>query len=327
MTTTFMARAFQVAALAASVMLASPAFAQNDALRGKMAMSVYVSIYGDNEINPAMFRMSLEQQLHDMGITVLPHGDPPNFPVLNLTINVSTSIVRTTLIYSDGSTTTFDHPVSAYSSRLELRQLAPGRTPAMKPIQDVAIWGKATEEQTVASIAAWKIPGEALDLAIDFVNAWQSVNGSSHPPTPDKPMPLPNPNAPSPPSSEGGQSLYPDPSCKTAAGGGCVNTIYQGVTDSFNAVPNAQEEMVRKQLADLQQRGQKVITCTYGPINTQAKTGYVTFDYWYQSTPTDILKMLTSAFPHPFMPLGRVAVNACPATKALASVVHASRFN
>ena len=80
-----------------------PAFAQNEALRGKMAMSVYVSVYGDNEINSAEFRLSLEQQLHDMGITVLPHGDPPNFPVLNLTINVSTSIVRTTLIYWTGA--------------------------------------------------------------------------------------------------------------------------------------------------------------------------------------------------------------------------------
>jgi len=305
----------------------TPAFAQNEALRGKMAMSVYVSIYGDREIDPAAFRLSLEQQLHDMGITVLPHADPPNFPVLNLTINVGNGIVRTTTTYTDGSATTFDHPISAYSSRLELRQLAPGRTAAMKPIQDVAIWSKETEEQTVSSIAAWKIPGEALDLAIGFVNAWQSVNGSSHPPTADKPMPLPNPTVPSPPSSEGGQSLYSDASCKTAAGGGCVNTIYQGVTDSFNAVPNAQEEMVRKQLADLQQRGQKVIACTYGPINTQAKTGYVTFNYWYQSAPSDILKILTSAMPHPFMPLGRVAVSACPATKALANVVYASRFN
>ena len=106
-----------------------------------------------------------------------------------------------------------------------------------------------------------------------------------------------------------------------------MNTISQGVTDSFNGVPNAHEEMVRKQLADLQQRGQKVITCTYGPINTQAKTGYVTFNYWYQSAPPDILKMLTSVFPHPFMPLGRVAVSACPSTKALANVIIASRFN
>jgi hypothetical protein len=303
------------------------AVAQNEALRGKTAMSVYVSIYGDRGINPAAFRLSLEQQLHDMGITVLPHADPPNFPVLNLTINVSNGIVRTTTIYTDGSTTTFDHPISAYSSRLELRQLAPGKTAAMRPIQDIAIWSTLTEEQTVSSIAAWKIPGDAMDLAIGFVNAWQSVNGTNHPPTADKPMPLPNPNAPSPPSSEGGQSLYPDGNCPTKAGGGCVNTISQGVTDSFNGVPNALEETVRKQLDDLQKRGQKVITCTYGPINTQAKTGYVTFNYWYQSAPSDILKMLTSAMPHPFMPLGRVAVNACPATKALANVVDASRFN
>jgi hypothetical protein len=166
-----------------------------------------------------------------------------------------------------------------------------------------------------------------MDLAIDFVRAWQGVNGANHPATADKPMPLPNPNAPSPPSSEGGQSLYADGNCPTRAGGGCVNTISQGVTDSFNGVPNALEDMVRKQLTDLQQRGQKVITCTYGPINTQAKTGYVTFNYWYQSAPPDILKMLTSAFPHPFMPLGRVAVSACPATKALANVVFASRYN
>jgi hypothetical protein len=324
-----MSRIFQFVAMLSMAVVASPApaLAQDEALRGKTAMSVYVSIYGLNEIDPAEFRLSFEQQLHDMGITVLPHADPPNFPVLNLTINVSGGVVRTTSIYSDGSTQTYDHPILAYSSRLELRQLAPGRTPAMRPIQDVAIWSKETEEQTISSIVAWKIPGEALDLAIGFVNAWQSVNGSNHPPTPDKPTPLPNPNAPSPATSEAGQSLYADGSCQTKAGGGCVNAIGPIVTDSFNGVPNAHEEMVRKQLADLQQRGQKVITCVYGPSNTEAKTGYVTFHYWYQSAPPDILKMLISAFPHPFMNLGRVAITACPATKALASVINANRFN
>jgi hypothetical protein len=309
------------------VLCQAPAVAQNEALREKMAMSVYVSVYGDNEINPAEFRLSLEQQLHDMGITVLPHTDPPNFPVLNLTINVGGGIVRTTTLYTDGSTTTFDHPISAYSSRLELRQLAPGRTPAMRPIQDVVIWSKETAEQTVSSIAAWKIPGEALDLAIGFVNAWQSVNGSNHPPTPDKPMPLPNPNAPSPPSSEAGQGLYSESSCQTRAGGGCVTTINRGQIDSVEAVPNAHHDMVLQQLADLQKRGQKVITCYYGPTNEQARTGYVPFNFWYQSAPPDILKLLTTAFPHPLMNLGRVAVNACPATKALANVIYANRFN
>ncbi len=311
----------------ASGLCPTPAVAQNEALRGKTAMSVYVSIYGDKEINSAEFRLSLEEQLHDMGITVLPHADPPNFPVLNLTINVTAGTQRTTIVYGDGRVQTSDLPLSGYTSRLELRQLAPGRTAAMRPIEDVSIWSKTTDPQTIASATAWKIPLDAMDLAIEFVRAWQAINGANHPATADKPMPLPHPNAPSPATSEAGQSLYPDGSCQTKAGGGCVNAIGQSVTDSFNGVPNAHEEMVRKQLADLQQRGQKVITCVYGPINTQAKTGYVTFNYWYQSAPPDILKLLTSAFPHPFMNLGRVAVAACPATKALASVIDASRFN
>jgi len=328
MTSKRTAWALMASVLVSSVMLASPALAQNEALRGKMAMSVYVSVYGDKEINPAEFRLSLEQQLHDMGITVLPHGNPPNFPVLNLTINVSTSIVRTTLIYSDGSTTTFDHPVSAYSSRLELRQLAPGKTVAMKPIEDVAIWSiEKTPEGTIASGSAWRIPGDALDLAIDFVNAWRSVNGGTHPPTVDKPMPLPNSNAAAPPSSEPGQGLWSGGSCEVRVGGGCVTTIGRGQTDSVEAVPNAHRDMVLQQLADLQKRGQKVITYYYGPINVQAGTGFVPFNFWYQSAPPDILKLLTSAFPHPFMNLGRVAVTACPSSKALATVIAASRFN
>jgi len=323
-----MSRTFWFVAMLSIAMVASPApaLAQNEALRGKTAMSVYVSIYGINDLNPAEFRLSLEQQLHDMGITVLPHADPPNFPVLNLTINVSALTQRTTIVYSDGRVETSNLPLLAYTSRLELRQLAPGRTAAMRPIEDVVIWSKATDPQTTAT-TAWKIPRDAMDLAIQFVNAWQQVNGSNHPPTADKPMPLPNPNAPSPATSEAGQSLYADGNCQTKAGGGCVNAIGPIVTDSFNGVPNAHEEMVRKQLADLQQRGQKVITCVYGPSDTQAKTGYVTFHYWYQSAPPDILKMLISAFPHPFMNLGRVAVTACPATKALASVINANRFN
>ena len=322
-----MTRVLRLSILIATVMLASPAFAQNEALRGKMAMSVYVSVYGDSEINPAELRLSFEQQLHDMGITVLPHGNPPNFPVLNLAINVSTSIWRTTTIYSDGSTTTFDHPISAYSSRLELRQLAPGKTVAMKPIEDVAIWSSDSVQGEIASSAAWRIPGDALDLAIDFVNAWRSVNGTSHPPTADKPMPLPNVNASAPPSSEPGQGLWSGGACELRAGGGCVTTIGRGQTDSVEAVPNGRRDMVLQQLAELQKRGQKVITCYYGPINVQANTGFVPFNFWYQSAPPDILKLLTSAFPHPFMNLGRVAVTACPSSKALASTINASRFN
>jgi len=190
-----MSRTFWFVAMLSIAVVASPApaLAQNEALRGKTGMSVYVSIYGINDLNPAEFRLSLEQQLHDMGITVLPHADPPNFPVLNLTINVSALTQRTTIVYSDGRVESSNLPLLAYTSRLELRQLAPGRTAAMRPIEDVVIWSKATDPQTTAT-TAWKIPRDAMDLAIQFVNAWQQVNGSNHPPTADKPMPLPNPN-------------------------------------------------------------------------------------------------------------------------------------
>ena len=52
-------------------------------------MSVYVSLLGETGygVNGAELRLSLEQQLHEIGINVLPHGNPPNFPVLNLTVN------------------------------------------------------------------------------------------------------------------------------------------------------------------------------------------------------------------------------------------------
>jgi hypothetical protein len=40
-----------------------------------------------------------------------------------------------------------------------------------------------------------------------------------------------------------------------------------------------------------------------------------------------LMKILTSAYAHPFMELGRVAVPACPATRALASQIKGSRFN
>jgi hypothetical protein len=327
MMATLMTRAFGLIALLASALWTSPAAAQgNEALRGKMAMSVYVSIYGVTG-NAEQFRLSLEQQLHDIGITVLPHADPPNFPVLNLTINVAGGILSTATRYSNGSMTTLDRPISRYSSRLELLQLVPGRTAAMRPIEDVAIWSTETASQTIVSEVNWRIPLEAMDLAIDFVRAWQGVNGANHPATVPTSVLPPNLTAAAASSSEPGQSLYADGSCQTRAGGGCVVAISRATTDSFEAVPNGHKAMVFKQLEDLQQRGQQVITCVYGPINTQAKTGYVPFSFWYRSAPADILKLLTSAFPHPFMNLGRVAVSACPATKAAANIVFASRFN
>jgi hypothetical protein len=218
-------------------------------------------------------------------------------------------------------------PVVGYSMKIELRQLAPGRTIAMRPIEDVAIWSKSVGAQQVMGTASWRIPGEALDLATQFVNAWQRANPGTHPPTADKPMPVVNVSALPATASGPGQSLYSGGNCPTRAAGGCVDTVSRGLIDSVEAVPNAQFDMVAKQLDTLRQRGQKVITCTYGPINAQAGTGFVTFNFWYQSAPPDILKLLTSAFPHPFMNLGRVAVNGCPSTRDAADEIQTSRFN
>jgi hypothetical protein len=317
-------------AITAAVVAAAPAPAAeqgDEALRGKTAMSVYVSVYGNSEMNGAELRLSLEQQLHDIGITVLPHGDPPNYPVLNLTIKVETREVlrRDTPTGPTRTATNID-----YTNKLELRQLAPGRTPEMRPIEDVAIWTRADPTKTIGPLGAWEIAGKALDLAIGFVNAWVRINGP-HPATPDRPMPIANPNAPSPPSNEPGQPLRPSSDqvdkCETRAGGGCVVELSRGVIGSVEGVPNSQRPMVIQQIEDLKKRDQKVITCEYGPSNPQTGTGFAVFNFWYQAAPPDILKLLTSTFLHPFMELGRVAVSACPATRALASQIKGSRFN
>ena len=304
----------------------APVSAQDEALRGKTAMSVYVSVYGDNEIYSPGIRLALEQQLHDIGITVLPHGDPPNYPVLNLTIKVETREVNRTLPNNRIQRV----KVVDYTNKLELRQLAPGKTQEMRPIEDVAIWTKADPTKTIGPIDTWSIAGESLDLAIGFVNAWVRINGP-HPATPDRPMPIANPNAPSPPSDEPGQPLRPSSDqvdkCETRAGGGCVVALSRGVIGSVEGMPNSQRPMIIQQIEDLKKRNQQVITCEYGPSNLQTNRGFAVFNFWYQAAPPDILKLLTSAWPHPFMELGRVAVSACPATRALASQIKGSRFN
>ena len=78
----------------------APSRGAQEALRGQTAMSAYVSVYGTSEINPAEFRLSIEQQLRELGIDVLPHTAPPSYPVFNLTIKVGTgSQTRTTTNY------------------------------------------------------------------------------------------------------------------------------------------------------------------------------------------------------------------------------------
>ena len=103
--------------------------------------------------------------------------------------------------------------------------------------------------------------------------------------------------------------------------------LSRGVIGSVEGMPNSQRPMVIQQIEDLKKRNQQVITCEYGPSNLQTNQGFAVFNFWYQAAPPDILKLLTSAWPHPFMELGRVAVPACPATRALASEIKGSRFN
>jgi hypothetical protein len=317
----------------AAVVSPAPALAQNEALRGKTTMSAYVSLLGETGygVNGAELRLSLEQQLHEMGINVLPHGDPPNYPVLNLTVNTRVWDERRAVItnFPSGRSETSEAVVKmiTYTSKIELRQLAPGRTTAMKPIEDVAIWTKTASEKSTRLVDAWRIPGDALNLAIEFVNEWRRVNGSNHPATADRPMPLPNPNAPSVASSEPELPLYAGGNCEVRAGGGCVTQVHRGVIDSVEGVPNSQRQMVLQQIEALNKRGQKIINCEYGPANPQSGRGFVTYHFWYQSAPLDILKLLVSAFPHPFMEQGRVAVTACPAKRSVADAIYVGRFN
>jgi hypothetical protein len=304
------------------VLLGSAAFAQDDALRGKTAMSVYVNIEGDKEISAAELRLSIEEQLHHIGITVLPHGDPPNYPVLLLTIDVKSEQHGETRPATvpgrfprteTQSVTITSHP---YTLTVELKQLAPGQTPQMRPIRDVTIWKKTTSA-TTSALMAWVIGDEALELTIDFVDAWLKVNGR-HPPTPDKLSRAPAAGtAPAPAASGPGQALH----------GSEANVISRGVIGSLYDVPDSQRDMVEQQVKDLIAKGQKVINCEYGPSNPQTQMGYATFNFWYQTAPANILKLLTSTYRHPLMEEGRVAVSACPATRALAENLYRNRFN
>ncbi len=41
--------------------------------------------------------------------------------------------------------------------------------------------------------------------------------------------------------------------------------------------------MVIQHIEDLKNRGQKVITCEYGPVNTQTNRSFAIFHFWYQA--------------------------------------------
>ena len=63
--------------------------------------------------------------------------------------------------------------------------------------------------------------------------------------------------------------------------------------DSVYDVHASQRDMVEKQLSDLAAAGQKVLTCQYGPRQTQSTEGFKDYDFWYPAPPPDILKYMS----------------------------------
>jgi len=238
--------------------------AENAALRGQTAMSAYVSVYNTSDVNAAEVRLSVEQQLRELGINVLPHTAPPSFPVFNLVIRDTASSQTKTSTYYDPSkrpgqrnqSKTYTIPTVTYEVSAELLRLVPGTTAANNPIRDEAIWKVSANGET-GQMGSVAIADEALKLAIGFVNAWSSVNAKL-PPVAFKPKP---PIVPGPPP----ETNHPEIVLLHET----IQPLFQGATDSVFDVIDSQREMVKKQITDLAAGGQKVLTCQYGPRNAQ----------------------------------------------------------
>ena len=298
------------------------AAADNSALRGQTAMSAYVSVYGTSEINAAEFRLSIEEQFRELGVSVLPHTAPPSYPVFNLKINVGTSSqARTTTNYDPtmpkglrNQTKTVTVPTVTYEVSAELRRLVPGTTTANEPIRDEAIWKMASRGE-VGQIAAIGIGDEALKLAIQFADAWASVN-PGRPQVAFKARPAVTPGPPP-------QTNHPEIVLLHET----VQALFKGAVDSVYDVHASQRDMVEKQLRDLAAGGQKVLTCQYGPRNAQTPEGFRDYSFWYPAPPPDVLRYMLSTYGHPFMRLGLISVTKCPSTAAGAELLFRQRFN
>jgi hypothetical protein len=296
--------------------------AENAALRGQTAMSAYVSVYNTNDVNAAELRLSIEQQLRELGINVLGHTAPPSYPVFNLVIRDSTSSrTSTTTTYDPtrpagqrNQTKTVTIPTVTYELSAELRRLVPGTTTASNPIRDESIWKISTKGEA-GQIGSVAIADEALKLATGFVNAWVSVNPKL-PPTVFKPKP---PIVPGPPP----ETNHPEIVLLHET----VQALFQGATDSIYDVHESQRAMVQKQITDLAAAGQKVLTCQYGPRNARTPEGFKDYSFWYPAPPADALKDVLSTYAHPFMRLGLISITKCPPTAAGAEQIYRQRFN
>jgi len=298
--------------------------ADDSALRGKMSMSAYVSVYGiSGEVTGGELRLSLEKQLLHLGINVLPHGDPPNYPVLNLKIDAkintethtdTSRMERGRIVRGSGIAST--SVTVDYTDTIELHEAG-----------NVVVWSKTTGPQRIDALASWTIPDKALGLAIDFAKAWRAVNGR-HPAVSDK---TPQRLSLAAVAGQAGVPLSaPVGECDNRTAGGCVWPVSFGSvagTKGQSDIPGPQRDMVLGEIERLGKAGRQVIHCLYGPANRQDNTGFATFHFWFKSVPPDILDLLTSSYNHPLMVEGRVAVDTCPATKTQADYIYSHRLN
>ena len=292
-------------------------FADDSALRAKMAMSAYTSVYGvTKEVDAVAIRLALERQLHDLGITVLPHADPPNYPVLNLKIEAK-QLQRTDTVRSG--------PIGTPERRVQVLEVLYTNTIELRDRGDTLVWSKSGGSKTVPNLMAWTIADDALQLAIAFAQGWRAINGV-HPPTPEN---APVRIAPAPAGSNPGAPLHADQlgACEKRAAGGCAIPVSFAAVGQLYDLASSQRGLVQKQFAQLGAAGREVLTCEYGPTNRQTNRGFFVYKFWYKSVPPDILELLTSAYNHPLMELGRVAVDSCPANQTQADNIHAQRFN
>lgn len=199
-------------------------------------------------------------------------------------------------------------------SRPSYGGLFPARPLPTTPFQDEAIW-KIASSGDVGQVTAIAIADEAVKLAIYFVDAWASVN-PKRPPIAFKPR---APIVPGPPP----ETNHPEIVLLHET----IQALRQGAVDSVYDVHESQRDMVEKQLSDLAAAGQKVLTCQYGPRNTQSTQGFKDYDFWYPAPPPDILKYMLSTYAHPFMRLGLISVTKCPPTAAGAEQMFRQRFN
>jgi hypothetical protein len=289
----------------------------NAALTGVHSMSVYVNVDGSSDINAATLRLNIEDDLRRVGVNVLPHASPPNFPVMLLTIAVHASTHAEVITQYDptkpvglrNQQKTITVTTLPYELSVEMRRLAPNTTTATRPIRDEAFW-RRTASGEVPQIQGVAIGDRGLSLAYDFVHQWAAAN-------PGRRATVFHPAPPMIPDEVGDTvgPLYRE----------TIQVMFLGAIDSIYDVPESIRSDVRQQFNALVAAGQKVATCEYrsrDPNSTATKD----YDFWYKAPPANVMALLVTPS-SPFLRLGRNSVNGCPKTVEAAEGIYQARLN